>query len=151
MSIVAYKDGVLASDTGMFNNGMKFIAPKPKIFRSEQTGILYGMVGRYASLCKMQEQIADGLIDVPPPNLQEEGSDEYAAVMIYPDGKIKMVFSGGYEDHTGRPYIALGAPMEMAIGVMEYGGSAIDAVHVCIERSEWAHGSVIHLLKNPIH
>lgn len=143
MTTIAYKDGILAGDTMYTEGNIKGFNAK-KLFKYKQ--ILIGHSGwcdivfhpkylesLYRSLIKNSKlpEIFDGL--------------EYSILAI----KESKIYTASHDIpyFTVLPdkYYAVGSGKSIALSIMDYGGSAIDAVKIAIKRDVYSGGKVTYV------
>jgi hypothetical protein len=145
MTTVAYKDGWMACDSCWGDeNGL--LTRRPKIIRLPSGGLL-GEAGS----CDSRDIIAlVGKIKTPghmPTRKQLiELKVDYSGILVLPSGKIFNVYceapehAGGDWDcgifEVGENFYAVGSGKEYAFAVMEFGGSARDAVAIACRRDK---------------
>lgn len=134
MTVVAYKDGVLASDSLIQAGGMRS-GSATKIIKTRD-GFLAGGAGEMGKMVRFLRW-ADG--DKSEPTEDLEG---FEGILVYPDGRVISY------DGTGEPldikseFYALGTGSDIAIGVMEMGGTPQQAVKAAIKWSTGCGGKV---------
>jgi hypothetical protein len=126
MSVVVYRDGVMAADTRAWSgHGGVPMGRKIKIERLDD-GTLIGAtsadVGANEALRKWYKEGAD-------PDLDIGCKDGFSFIAVAPDGKAMIAIgtlklSGPIEGE----YFAIGSGCEFALGAMLHGASAVEAV-----------------------
>lgn len=142
MTIIAYRNGVMASDScwsdgqGDENIYAGLIFAKESKVRKLESGALYGASGA------SDDRELLGLINkVTIPQalpsaraLQECEHSNVTALLVLPDRSVWRIYTGeengGIEPVTGFPYAATGSGSALAIGAMLFGASAEEAAHV---------------------
>lgn len=127
MTIIVYRDGVMAADTGIFN-GDVLSGEMEKIFQLDD-GTLYGSAGFMADDEPFHAWVREG---VRPDRL----SSDFSGLVIKPDGTVLEV--GGPTPtmfQTRAPFYTLGCGSEIAIGALEFGATAVQAVQAACRRS----------------
>lgn len=140
MTTVAYRDGVMAGDSGnLFSNVMYRSAVK--VARGPN-GSLHGVTGNAGDAGQYIAWVLAGMNGDPPkpePTNREEGRSAFIALVVPPTGNIVRLWTAyGWEDHHNVPFMAVGAGAEMAIGAMAAGATAEQAVAICAEHSTYA-------------
>lgn len=152
MSIVVYRDGVMACDTSSFRAGVVSYN-NGKIIKGPRTGCLYGFAGLYSVACKFKnwvqsgengefEEFADEVLE------KYSDKDEFVCtvLIVHPSQQIDLWNPMGYDsDVTATGYEAIGGPYELAYGALYMGATAEEAVRACIHHSEYAQGDVVKL------
>jgi len=139
MTIICWRDGVLASDSQMTNGN---IAGKTKkLFKVKN--VAFGFAGDLVDGLKLIEFLRSG--DEQPPTLSE---DFEALAMDIRTGKctyyekqlVPVIIMDRFE--------AIGTGNELALGAMEMGASAVEAVRVAIKRDINSGGRVAVIKKD---
>jgi len=147
MSVVAYRDGVLAADSRAY--GGKWCASpgaKRKIHRLEdgtRIGITSGIVG-------MPERFLAWLAAGADPKAWGEGAPDLRALIIKPGGEVFLVddglhFSGPIECE----FYAIGSGGDFALGAMAAGMPAREAVGIACQFDQHCGGPVTVLHEEP--
>lgn len=140
MSLVVFKDGVLAADTSMWSDRIMVSDANSKIIRTP-TGYLVGCVG-ITGLCQAFRQWAshgfpEG-VDVP------KGKDEtdFGAIVVAPDGKVTEYDHELRKEDANCEYSVIGYGVEFVLGLLCAGLSAEQAVAEAIKRVSYVGGHV---------
>ena len=141
MTTIAYKDGVLASDSGVFY-GDYLVGETEKIWRVGD--ILVGAVGTAGFARKFLDWVRSGnrcWDKTPgPDDIPENGT----AFIIF-DGKIREWDYGcrnGPSLEITSPFKAWGSGSAVALGAMAAGASAEEAVRIAIQYDVSSAGAV---------
>lgn len=166
MSIIAYRDGTMASDSGVFKAGVVTHNSGSKLIRGKQTGWLYGFVGTYALVSELKSFIQSDIESEYDPqnesfyfsrlfskvkqvNSRFEDNDEISvAVMVVRSQKqVDILHKLGHDDNMldEKGYAVIGAPFDIALGAMYMGATACQAVDSCVYHSEYAKGRVEYI------
>lgn len=146
MSVVAYKDGILAADTRMTwgNNYQDGIS---KIFRSQE--YLVGVCGKFDAALTYMEWIAEAEKKHTTPNLfhraeppEIENPDQTSVTLINKDGMIWTLVSNKVVG-SGNTVEADGSGSGYAYGAMDRGATAIEAAQTAIKYDSGCGGEVI--------
>lgn len=137
MTVIAYRDGVMASDSGVFSQGT--IMPWGRKVCRGPDGVLYGGVGDVALCSEFLRRVAAGEDFLLP---QDKGDGADFSVLIVRGDEVSWLLPGGEVRLFDAPYAAIGAAMDVAIGAMWAGASAEDAVRACLLHSQSAGGVV---------
>jgi hypothetical protein len=123
VTIVCYRDGMLASDTQCYS-GDVIAAHTHKIGRTKD-GWLWAVTGRVAMMEKYSAwaEFHEG----DPERYEGEHSD---LILISPDGVVKEWIGEGWITSLPAPFRAWGSGMEMGLAAMEMGADARRAVEV---------------------
>ena len=154
MSVIVYKDGVLAADSQWTSDGQKGVVhPKqPKIMRTHDGA---GMIGLCGSLGwepvvkRVWEKMKNPLDAVGSRMfIQVLGENaDWTALLIY--GDTVMEASGGNPPHLTQTPTAIGSGADLAFGAMAMGASAKEAVIVATRYSATCGGRVVCLEMDP--
>lgn len=140
MTTVAYRDGIMAGDSGnLYSNVMYRGAVK--VARGPD-GSLHGITGGAGDAGEYIRWVLAGMpgeAPKPEPTNREEGLSAFVALVVPPGGSVLRLWTAfGWEDHHGVPFFAIGAGSEMAIGAMAAGATAEEAVAIVAEHSTYA-------------
>lgn len=139
MTIYCYRDGILASDSGIFANGVCHGRGK-KAYKTSK-GVIHACSGR-SSNAQMyhvwMEELASCQRDLTGtrPTLDEDFSGHF----IEPNGNIFYVDRHLVPVPIDAPFIAGGYASDLAIGAMARGASAIEAVEIALLYSDCVRG-----------
>jgi len=156
MTVIAYRNGILACDSLWTCGGLKILWQK-KVVRLS-SGALFGDSGDAdnRALIELVDQVATSE-DLP-------SVDELAAIrgaskslLIFPDGYGWVIATPGTDKHSDdcgvypaftkrQEFAAVGAGEQLAIGAMEMGASAVEAVKVACRRNAYC-GLPVHELE----
>lgn len=140
MTIVAYKDGVMAADSCSFSGGVRYKTMHPKVSRG-----VFGVVGcggRSSDTVAAHEWFSAGMPPEHPPFSCDK--DEPMAIMwAKPDGTLwwgdeRLVFN----QIEAPACIGEGAAANFCEGAMHAGASAERAVMLTIQHCIWTGGHV---------
>jgi ATP-dependent HslUV protease subunit HslV len=146
MSTIAYRDGVMAADTGSWHAGVKHdfalkIATGPD-------GTLYGAVGDAAQCSAVMRWVHEGCVGpMPEAERTENRGSSFTVMAVPPNGMISLISAYGTEAYPA-PYFAIGGGAEVAFGALHAGADAADAIRAAIDHSEYATGFV-RLIEHP--
>ena len=143
MTIIVYRDGVMAADTGGESQGATTRWMR-KLARDKQ-GTLYGVAGMAECAHRFLNWVDDGSEGVPPLPEAKGNDDNTFLIMRCIAGRLpEIVAARGTEFCLpSARYVVLGACREVALGALWMGATAEQAVQVCIEHSLYAHGDVV--------
>jgi hypothetical protein len=140
MTTIAYRDGVIASDTGMTVAGVK-IGTVRKIARN-QKGDLCGGAGSATFVSEFLHWFKNGERGAPPDAVSTDELLDRAVIILYDDPKTIIIHEpGGVHTFTAN-YYALGTGKEVALGVMWLGGTAGQAVQAGLVHDASTWGTV---------
>lgn len=143
MTIIVYRDGVLAADSGAFRAGTKR-AYNNKIARGPD-GTLYGVTGNADNGTAYLTWVREGCVGEAPliRRLDEKESDSAIEVLrVRPGHDPECITGYGFYVWECAPYAVCGAAHEVAFGALHAGATAVQAVEACIAHSQWALGPV---------
>ena len=130
MTTLAYKDGVLASDS-MAMNGWNILGAKAKIDRiAKKDGsgyILFGASARSSSICRAFVDWGRTGFAGPPPNLRID-DDNNACGFIFPGGDRVIMFTHDGPNEFNAEVFAFGSGGEYAQGAMAAGATPQEAL-----------------------
>lgn len=129
----------MAADSGNWFSNVLYRSAL-KIARGPD-GSLHGVTGNAADAEQYVRWVLDGMQgDAPKPEAtnRDEGRSAFLALVVAPDGHVRLWTAFGWEDHYDVPFIALGSGAEMAIGAMAAGATAEQAVAIVAEHSNYA-------------
>jgi 20S proteasome alpha/beta subunit len=141
MTTIAYRAGILASDTAQTFNSMR-IGTMQKIARRSD-GTLVGAAGDASYVTTLMKWAKSSAKGNPPLPVNDGGT----GLIVSPRGKITLVDDGGLSTCKAE-YIAIGSGGEMALGAMGYGASAEEAVAVALKHDCHSGGEVVALKRN---
>jgi hypothetical protein len=137
MSVIAFKNGVVASDTACFSEEGLLLGRDMKVWRHPDGLFMVAGVGDSAEIgqfmdwCKEVSQTLKK--DDPFPNdgypLFEDKSTD--VVVFFPNGRVRAFGPSGTDEVTTNTY-ALGANWQFTLGLLEGGMSPAEAVIRCI-------------------
>lgn len=135
MTVIAYRDGVLAADTLVTESG-RLYGFAQKIVRS-RAGHIGGAGGPAEAGVKFMAWIEAGCVDAPP-----EHKDPADGIVIYPDGRTMHWDGGPVLLAAEAPFFALGCGAPIALGAMAAGADARRAVEIAIRYDCYCGGEI---------
>lgn len=137
MTILAYRNGILASDSLANVRGTRISAVR-KIGR-DPDGAIFGATGGVADCHAFLRWCQAGRPDDAMPKLVE---DHFSGLLIEKDGTVKEYAPNlNWATHDA-PFFGWGPGGDIAIGAMAFGATAIEAVNIAIEYEGSCHGPV---------
>ncbi len=140
MTIIAYRDGILAADTFVWSGSIT-IGTTTKIIKAPD-GWMAGTAGdSYAGECfrrwVMNRRTPEWSNDI----------ENFTGLLIDPNGNV-LSYDSKYKgpSHAIASFYAIGSGYEVAIGAMSAGASAEEAARIAIERCSHC-GGMIDVLK----
>lgn len=137
MSVIAYKNGVIASDTGCFSEEGLLVGRDMKVWREPEGLFMVAGTGDSAEIelfidwCKEVARTFEKGDTFPTegyPLLEDKNTD---VVVFFPNNRIRAFGPNGTDEVTSNCY-ALGANWQFTLGLMEGGMSPAEAVIRCI-------------------
>jgi hypothetical protein len=132
MTIIAYRDGVMAGDT-QHNANNQLVGYEEKVIKNH-LGALWGASGdnSQSKACEDWFLKVTSIVDLrsPPPFSKGQG------LLVFPDGNVFSVYDGLSTrtlefKHFG--FTAIGSGADFAMGAMAMGATAEQAVKVAID------------------
>lgn len=139
MTVIAYKDGTIASDSLVTDDNYVRSFYMKKITKSKK-GCIGGAVGNASFVTKFLEWIKKDTTKVHCP-LFEFKNDMDEGIIILPNKEI-LYFNSISPIKINNAFIALGSAYQLAIGAMDYGANAAQAVSVAIQHSIVCGGEI---------
>jgi hypothetical protein len=144
MTIIAYRDGVLACDTGTVRGNSRTHTRVAKTVRAPD--------GRLAAACGFAGYMGKFLAwaltgeGEPPSAVSPQGATEThnTGVVFLPGGCIHVYEDTGMHEATA-PYYAIGSGSPEAMGAMFMGATAEEAVRAAMHHDSSCYGDVIVL------
>ena len=136
MTTIAYRDGVLASDSRL-TQGEWIWTDKGKKITRLRDGTLFGSSGDHEGSLILEAALKEGNLF---PELPEDSKDVHA-IRVTPDGKV-WFFEGYKWDRVPEGFVAIGSGRQAAMAILRYGGSAVDAVKAGIASDVFSGGKV---------
>lgn len=135
MTVIAYKDGVIAADSLSTESGTVVCTTSVKVVRSRK-GILGGASGP-STFCTAFRKWIEGECKKPI-TIPESG---YGFIVRPNSNLIELHDSNGHVLYN-KEYHAIGSGQDFALAVMSMGGSAVDAVEAAIKLNVYCGGPV---------
>lgn len=136
MTVIAYKDGLLASDSAI-SSDIVYIASMKKVIRTS-AGWLVGGCGDVVHVVRFLSWAEAGFKarSRPPP------SEDFAGMAIAPDGSLSLFEKDMMAFPVSAPFLAIGSGADLALGAMAHGASAAQAVEIAIQFCHGCKGPV---------
>jgi hypothetical protein len=140
MTTIAYRDGVLASDSreticGNDETAMVVDDNSVKVFKLRD-GRLYGGAQASEDIVRLYEALKAG---APLPKL-----DDVVGMLIDKRGRI-WLYEGNIWQRITLRYYAIGTGAPFAMGAMDAGATAIEAARIGARRDPYSGGKVRHV------
>lgn len=149
MTVVAYRHGVMAADSGAAGD---FPHPWARKLARGLDGTLYGVAGVSGECSSFLRWVAAGCPqgEMPMPRMigdSERFAGSFCVLVARSDpegrsARISVITAYGEEEYPDAPYLAIGAAAECALGAMHAGAGAVDAVRAAIVHGSGAFGEV---------
>jgi hypothetical protein len=142
MTIIAFKDGVMAADTARFSGNGRYIVGHVQKLRRLKSGGVFGACGPAPSIEKAYAALnewAPGAVLNP---LDKASDEDVSGIVALPDGSVWHFWWDMKPLKCPDHYAVDGYGDEIAIGALEAGATAEQAVSICIRRSAGCGGSV---------
>lgn len=136
MTVIAYKDGVMAADGQVTSDGTIMLSNEVKCFYKD--GHVFGVAGLFGEALILQKWFTNGMKGDPPTI-----TSETEGMLVSPDGIVY-----GLWEHQmmvpleNRDFYVIGSGFHIATGAMEMGASAIKAVEIAIKYSIYCGGEI---------
>jgi len=132
MTIIAFRDGVVAADSMSCNeNGYRTGICK-KLFRhGDEVVAIMGRASESYPLMKWYSE-----------RRQEKQPDD-GSIIVFAQSGITIYENGGWQPEHEAPFYAYAAGSEIALGAMAMGAFAVEAVEAAIKISIWCGGPVV--------
>lgn len=139
MSVIAFKNGVVASDTGCFSEEGLLVGRDMKVWRHPEGLFMIAGTGDSATIGafldwtkKISRRYEKGetfnFPDHGYPLIEDKSTD---LVVFFPNGRVRAFGPNGSDEVTANCY-ALGANWQFTLGLLEGGMSPAEAVIRCI-------------------
>lgn len=138
MTTIAYRDGVLAGDTLVTENGLR-VGHVTKC--GSVGGVLWAVTGCLIHQVEFHDWLKGGLRGSPPSMKTPEGATSSAIVIAC--GRL-LTFDEHGQDHMPLPeFHAVGSGAPLAMGAMAAGADAEQAVRAAIALDVYSGGDVV--------
>ena len=141
MTVIAYRDGVMAGDTATGWGGDLRTFRDTKVYRFQvgETILLVGASGDPPSAQKFVNWIREGMTR-PWPEMNK--GEDFAALVAHDDGRIEYWTEKMVPVPTAESYFAIGSGMGHALCAMDAGATAERAVAIAIRRHPGCDGEI---------
>lgn len=140
MTIIAYKDGVMAADSRAFRNGRSY-PTFPKIIRRAD-GALCGIAGKIWAARLLADWFLVGMPADTRPEIAKD--DDIEALIVLRDGSVWLCYSDLHSQPSPESVEVIGErdAITFCEGALMAGLSAPDAVQLTVQNCVWASGEV---------
>lgn len=137
MTVIAYRDGILAADTGLSMDDIYVGNVKKIIVRYS---LMYATFGALIDVAKFSKWV-DAKFDEHEKPAKLEDRNDFGALICHRSGLIEKV-NGDWDLHPlpNNIFIAEGCHREFMSGIMCQGGTAIQAIDMAILHGHYARG-----------
>lgn len=147
MTTIAYRNGVMASDSGVWVGDCNY--PWARKVARGKDGTLYGVAGNAAQAHAFLDAVDEGQ-ELPKAVEDKQGNSSFSVLVARPGAKgVEIIRWDGVEKYPGAEYFALGAGACCALGAMYCGASAEQAITAAIAHAEGAVGPVQAMRAEP--
>ncbi len=126
MTTIAYKDRIMAADSGCFNGGL-YEGEVDKISILPDAGVI-GCCGEYGAILKVIEWLTAGGKPREKPRLSRDS--EFTGLLVRPNGEVVHYQLGLRPLRLTADFHAIGSGRQIAVGAMAAGASAEQAVRI---------------------
>lgn len=149
MSVVAYRDGVMACDARVTAGGLVIGSMiKVRRFGDGKDVVLCGAVGDADSIIQFFKYVESGM---DADYLPSFGSDvTFSGMTVDADSNVYLYYNSMNQCEVTAPYYAIGSGDEVAMGAMYFKSTAIDAVKAACAHTTTCGGPIYAIsLDNP--
>ena len=126
MTTIAFRDGIVAADTGCYNDGL-YEGEVEKIWPLIDIGVL-GCCGEYGAILKVVEWLRNGGETDSKPRLSRDS--EFAGLLVNPSNEVFHYQISLRPLRINADFHAIGSGRKIAIGAMAAGASAEQAIKI---------------------
>jgi hypothetical protein len=149
MTIIAYKDGIMAADSACWSDGYTQEVPYPKLTRSPG-GSVVGMAGHLGDAWLLREWVLAGMPEDRKPDFGGTEEEQPDVMMAKGDGTLWFARGALRFSPVPQPKCIGGrAAANFVEGAIAAGASAEEAVRLAIQYHQWAGGSVQVMVVRP--
>lgn len=134
MTCIAYRDGIIAADTLVIIDDVVKQENEVKVVKRK--GHLFGISGQLPPL----DEVVKWYFSKGRKTFKNH---KFTCLVVHPNGSIHACDYLGDEITLNTPFYAIGSGREFAIGAMEVGATAIQAVEAAIKWCPTVGGKVI--------
>lgn len=140
MTTIAYRDGVMAADTGVWTgDACHFVARK---LARGTDGTLYGCAGNAAEANAFLKWVDGGCVgEMPSPRPDKDDGNSFIVLKVASGGPIVIITAHGEEEYEAE-YYAIGGGNATAFGALYAGAPAKIAIEATIMHGQAAMGEV---------
>lgn len=138
MTTIAYRDGVLAADSGVCSDSGWCMGHTDKLIHLPDGGC-FGCSGDGAEVLVFERWMTSGRHGSP------EGTSSVRAIVVWGDGSVQVLNGRGDAATVrwiGNGFVAIGSGWPVAVAAMMAGADAVRAVEIAIELDPYSSGPV---------
>ena len=138
MTVIVYRDGVMASDGGSWA-GCASHGWADKLARASD-GTLYGFAGNAAEAATFITWVRNGRQGDAPALRQTDNGEQSSVIVLIAesDGTLGLLTAYGTERFAAPAYMAIGAEADVAFGALYMGATAEQAIAAACEHGDKA-------------
>lgn len=140
MTTIAYRDGVMAADTGCFNDGL-YEGEVEKIWALSDVGIL-GCCGEYGAVLKVVEWLENGGEPGSKPRLSRDS--EFTGLLVNRKNEVFHYQISLRPLRIDAGFHAIGSGRKIAVGALAAGASAEQAIKIACRYDRMSMEPVRH-------
>lgn len=137
MTVIVYRDGVMAADTGEFQGSLVVGTEEEKILRLPN-GSLLACAGRKDDIWQFRDWARDGF----DPASRPKDFADFGALVVSKNGGITKYGKSCFAYPCSGDWAVEGCEEDFLVGLLVMGATAEQAVQHAIQRSAWAAGRV---------
>jgi hypothetical protein len=158
MTTIAYKDGIMSSDSRAYSGGSTPIGSKKKIFKIETTHDETVLVGISTTVPGLSENMIEHISDCLDANMPFGGvptdlsADDLVMTILMVRGNGDVYFARDSLMFTGpldAEFYAIGSGEHYALAAMAMGAPAQRAVDVARSLDVWTDGPIVSIHQYP--
>ena len=132
MTVIAYRDGVMAADDVIWDDHNHVIGRFPKILRLSDGGLL-GCNGNSSAIMRVRSWIDAGATESERPSLRP---DSFGCIWVTPSGKVIRFNDDLVDQMTVAPFFTLSCKPGFTLGCLHAGASAEEAVRLTLAHTD---------------
>jgi len=142
MTTIAYRGGIVASDSLMSTSDIKVPGDFPKLFRMTDNSVV-AATGTYSVAVNFIRWLAAG-----SPDKQPDLNGDAQVIQIFPKDIIRVYCGYSFFDRK-MPFMAWGSGSPAALGALHAGATAKEAVRCAIKVDSNSGGKIITMPVKP--
>lgn len=150
MSTFAYRDGLFAADSRAYAGNPRFIGHKSKLFVF-QDGTIVGCSTTQPGFAEAFADWVNAGANANPSETPILGEAGFEALVVRADGSVFYYNDGFYPSGPlAAEFYAIGSGAEYALGAMERGATAFEAVQIACKYDRWSAEPISQALLEPV-